>query len=96
MKLFTHNDFSYYRSELDKILERCVGGGRYYTHAFEHCSGSFIGKDSRHILRRALRSLQNKGLLEHFDLGLNIHQWQITEFGKQYISDENRKHYNLL
>lgn len=82
---------THYRSDLNKILNELKDDKQVYTHYFEFISVNgnrqwqFVGKENRPHLRKCLRTLEADGLVENINLGCNIHQWKITEKGKNLI-----------
>lgn len=71
------------------LIELAAANEPVYTHHFEMTFRDgrrhyeFVGKSSRSHLRKCLRTLEADGLIENINLGMNIHQWKITELGKQ-------------
>lgn len=79
------------RGDLNNILVELQDGKQVYTHHFEHTFSdgrrhyNFVGKSNRPHLRKCLWTLEADGLIENIDLGMNIHQWKITERGKEFL-----------
>ena len=84
-KTLSPDNQMYYRHSLRAILAELTDGKQVYTHHFEYLGLSSISRD-RPLLRKCLRTLEAQGFIENINLGFNIHQWKITEAGKQELN----------
>lgn len=90
-KLFSEEMTRWYRGDLQNILFELRDGKQVYTNHFENTFSdgrrhwNFVGKSNRPHLRKCLWTLEAQGLIENINLGMNIHQWKISDAGKDFL-----------
>ena len=88
MQIYSNDMKIYYRGALLALLKELADGKQVYTHHFEFMQPKrweFVGKDNRPHLCKCLRTLEADGYIENINLGCNIHQWKITDAGKEHL-----------
>jgi len=86
--VFSEDLKRYYKSSMMIILESLRDGEPQYTHYFSFIPELEAHHLDRQKIKQCLRTLESDGFVQNINLGLNIHQWKITESGIEYLKNK--------
>jgi predicted transcriptional regulator len=73
------------KSLIKILLSKFEPDVEHYTHFFTNCCSSFCGTDNKPLLRKYLSYLKENDYVIQYKYAYNIHKWQITQAGMDFL-----------